>query len=507
MQREDQLVRVSVQLVDAETGRQFQSLTIDRGLQDLFGLQDEIADKVAAALEVNLAGAQWSGSNAKVNLDAYFEYLQGKALLDRWRPTGAQEAKAHFERAIEIEPTYAAAYAGLARASMQYSLLSWDGAAPPREKVAALLDKALSLDPSFGEAFVLRGELEDQVDLAVAEPDFRRGLALSPNYGAGYAFFAEALAERGRNAEALELIDRARLIDPLTPRNHYLKGRFVSWTVPYEAPTPPEAEALMLQALNCDPTFSPAFMRLAEWKWRRGQTAQALKMVERALRVDADTPWIRFRAAEMYVELNDMRSARSVAKLGDVDVAGADVLFALHDGDWHHAADLAYRAAGPQQDEEFEYQTVLAIRGDALKNGGAARAIRFLRGRYHDMNLTAELAVAALLSKERGQQAQLRHRIERIAQANRKQEADIGPVHQVRAVIAALEGDGESAIEALQQYPLPLDLANLLTDPYWDGVRSDPRFQRLIARETRRVGHEREELEVLRRAGEIPLHR
>ena len=65
------------------------------------------------------------------------------------------------------------------------------------------------------------------------------------------------------------------------------------------------------------------------------------KMVERALRVDSDTPWIHFRAAEMYAELNDMVSARAVAKLDNADVPGVDVLFALHEGDWHRAAERA----------------------------------------------------------------------------------------------------------------------------------------------------------------------
>jgi tetratricopeptide (TPR) repeat protein len=236
---------------------------------------------------VSLGGldTRWPDQARNVKFEAYLAYLQGRALLAHWRVADSAPAIERFSRAIAIDPNFAAAYVELAEAQFQSDSLQekYDPLTLPH--AATLVDKALALDGSLGEAYVMRAQIEAERDPTGAEADFRKGLALSPSFGAGYATFAETLNGWNRPEEALQMIDRAILVDPLSPRHYYLKALFLSF--PEDPDSMNEAEGLMLRALEIDPNFSPALTRLAGWRWEyHGQTAEAIKLIERALLLD-----------------------------------------------------------------------------------------------------------------------------------------------------------------------------------------------------------------------------
>ncbi len=120
VQREGDKLRVTARLIDAQSGAQLQALHFDRMLADIFSIQDEIAEKVAGALEASLSNAaavETRGARS-ANLNAYLAYLQGRALLAKYTVGGFEAAEKQFERAIALDPNFAAAYVGLADAQM-----------------------------------------------------------------------------------------------------------------------------------------------------------------------------------------------------------------------------------------------------------------------------------------------------------------------------------------------------------------------------------------------------
>jgi adenylate cyclase len=144
VQRAGDRLRVTVQLVDAGSGRQIDAMRFDKASSDLFALQDEIAANVARALDVKFA----AGAPGTRDPEAHLAYLQGLEMLGRWRVAESDAALARFVRARELDPRFAAAYVGEARARRQAAFLR--GENPPRRtpELLALVERALALDPS-----------------------------------------------------------------------------------------------------------------------------------------------------------------------------------------------------------------------------------------------------------------------------------------------------------------------------------------------------------------------
>ena len=260
VQHADDRLRVTAQLIDAQTGRQLRSLSFDRQLKDIFDIQDDIAGQVAAALEVQLMGADLNrvDRTRSTSLDAYLGYMRAESLLNRWTVADADRAATELERAITLDPGFALGYAELARAKW---LAHWLRTSSTRDgtPLLGLIDKALALDPQLGEAHSIRGHLRNSADPKGAAADFRRGLELAPNYGPGYEMYAEALhGALGRPQEAMAMIERSMLIDPIAPRGYYMKGLYL-WL---DRGAAEEAQHWMLKALEVGPEFPPALARL-----------------------------------------------------------------------------------------------------------------------------------------------------------------------------------------------------------------------------------------------------
>ena len=229
-------MRVTTQLIDTQTGADVWSMRFDRPPGDIFEVQDEIAVQVTRALELSLDASavdRLTGQGTK-NLDAYLAFLQGRSLLANDRVVDTKDAIGHFERAIRADPQFADAYVNQAAAEVFVAEYEVTDDRQERFKRALrhgkeLVAKALELDPENGDAYLERAHLAAFDDLSAAEADYRRGLELSPNSAPGYAGLAALLYENpARRDEALELLDRARRIDPLEPAYDVTKAVFLS---------------------------------------------------------------------------------------------------------------------------------------------------------------------------------------------------------------------------------------------------------------------------------------
>ncbi len=214
-------VRINSQLVDAQTGRHIWADRYDREITDVFALQDEVVQKIVAALAIELTVGEEErlGQAAKVNAEAYDMLLQGIEQVRRYTRESNLEARAHFEKAIAFDPTYARAHANLAFTYAMDAFYGWVDA--PDLAIARALeiaDDALELDASVRQIHMTLGNIylfDKRHEKSIAAS--RKALEIDPNYADAYAQLALTLNYAGRPEEGLSAIGKAVRLDPREP--------------------------------------------------------------------------------------------------------------------------------------------------------------------------------------------------------------------------------------------------------------------------------------------------
>jgi TolB-like protein/Flp pilus assembly protein TadD len=214
--------RINAQLIDAATGFHLWAERFDRGLDDIFALQDEVTSNIVAALEVELSEAeQWRLAQRYTrNLEAYDAFLQGWEQAWRITPEGNLRARENFERAIQLDPAFARAYANLALTYFSGP----NGVAmpdPSLETAYSLAQTAVALDPTLPQVhWVLalvqahRREYEKALEASNA------AIALDPNFADAYGQQAFIFHLRGQPEKALPLIEHAMRLNPRYPAGY-----------------------------------------------------------------------------------------------------------------------------------------------------------------------------------------------------------------------------------------------------------------------------------------------
>jgi tetratricopeptide (TPR) repeat protein len=210
-------VRISAQLIDPTTGYHLWAERYDRDLTDIFALQDEITEKIVAALEVKLTEGEQEqvASRYTDNLEAYDYFLRGRTYHARSTKETNAQAREMFERAIELDPSFAGAYAILSHSHFRDWLFQWSEDSQPLDRAVKLAEKAVALDDSLplaytylGWAYVWRKQHEE----ALAEG--QRAISLDPNFAEGYARLGLILNFAGRPREGIDLVKKAMRLDP-----------------------------------------------------------------------------------------------------------------------------------------------------------------------------------------------------------------------------------------------------------------------------------------------------
>jgi serine/threonine-protein kinase len=231
VQRGDDLT-LYLSLVDASTGNQIWGDQYDRKVADLISLQREIARDVAQKLRTRLSGAevQRVTKDYTANAEAYQLYLKGRFNILKLTPPEIQKGVSYFQQAIQIDPNYALAHAGLAHAyrSLVLSAELLPTEFLPKAKVAA--QKAIEIDETLDEAHTALGVTMFWYDWNwnEAENQYKRALELNPNGADTHLYYAQLLSNTGRAAEALAEIKRARELDPYSPFLSTLEGQFLN---------------------------------------------------------------------------------------------------------------------------------------------------------------------------------------------------------------------------------------------------------------------------------------
>ena len=211
-------VRINVQLIDAESGGHVWADRYDRGLEDIFVVQDEVARKIVQMLEVTLTkseSARWQG-RGKVNAEAYDYLIRGRSCLLEFNAAALIEGRAMLERAIAIDARLAQAYAYLALACVYEYVNAWNGGtASHLEQALRLARKACDVDPlepmshhATAVALMLLRRLGE------AESEARRAIELDANFSLSHGALGNVLHFSGRHEQALESFERALRLDP-----------------------------------------------------------------------------------------------------------------------------------------------------------------------------------------------------------------------------------------------------------------------------------------------------
>ena len=527
-------MRVTTQLIDAETGADVWSMRFDRRPGDIFEVQDEIALQVTQALELSLDAKErdrLTGQGTE-NLDAYLAFLQGRRLQANDRVVDTRDAIGHFERAIRIDPKFAEAYVRLAAAKLFVAEYEVTDDRTVRFETALdegreLVERALALDPENGDAYLQRGHLRYYDDLSAAEADYRRGLELSPNSAEGYSGLATVLYEDpARRGEVLVLLEKARKIDPLEPAYDVTKSVFLS----YERSDPKAAAKLLHEVLEQHPRYSPALVRLCELETMLlGKHAAAIQHCEQALAVDPLLEEARRLLIKAYLDVEDLTAAQQLAEATRGDTAVPRALIGLYREDWEPAGEASYEALANRTTAPNNVATIFAaIRSYARASGDYARAIEAIET-YSGVSWD-KAGKPTLSMRDRSGM-----RDGSIALADMLLQA--GEVDRGRALLAEIittmrrevQVEGRSEFWHLRWHPVALALAGerdasiamlersfatgiaasqwwcfVEHEPAFDTLRQDPRFEGLRRKIRAQIAQQRNELERLRREGLVP---
>ena len=305
-------VRITGQLIDGGTGGHVWAERYDRDLTDIFAIQDEITRTIVEQLKVRLVPEEIIaiGQSPTANVEAYNFYLKGRQFLHNATKNFLRLARHMFVRAVELDPQFARAYAGIANCDSR--LVGWYSEAIPEEQILSEADKALALDPLLSEAYAARGEalfLLGRNDEAEAE--FEEAIRLDPASFEANFFYARYWKVRGLPEKAVDYYVRALEVQPDDP----------------QAPLLVQAELRALGRIEEAEKYAEMGVRRAEEavrqhpEWSRpaqlvaatlaglNRGTEAREWMERALAIDPDDNLALYNAACTFAQLGEKERA------------------------------------------------------------------------------------------------------------------------------------------------------------------------------------------------------
>jgi TolB-like protein/DNA-binding winged helix-turn-helix (wHTH) protein/Tfp pilus assembly protein PilF len=321
IRRDSEKVRITAQLIEAKDQTHLWARQYDREVSHLLTLEAEIAREIADEIQNTLGDRKGAGSpgelssstqNSPPTYEAYDLYLKGQYFFNKRSIEGFRRAVDYYQQAIARDPNYARAYAGLADS---YALIGGYSAAPqtefmPKARAAAL--RAVELDPSLPEAHTALALVVQNYDWdwQTSEKEFRRAIALNPNYATAHHWYAEHLTWLGRFDEAFRESENARQLDPLSLIIATDRGAMFYYSRQYD-----RAIAQFLAVREMDPDFPHSAMIMHAYD-QKGMFAEVLAETETARKANGDAPWLLSEEAYAYGRTGQAARAREdLAKL------------------------------------------------------------------------------------------------------------------------------------------------------------------------------------------------
>jgi TolB-like protein/DNA-binding winged helix-turn-helix (wHTH) protein/Tfp pilus assembly protein PilF len=299
-------VRITTQLIDAMHDKHIWAESYERDLGDVLAVQSTVALDIARQVRIRLTSAEQQrlSQHALVNPEAYDAYLRGRYSQTTQLPEALKDGLPAFQRAIQLDPTYATAYAGLADT---YSLLANYNVLPPSQafpQAEAAARKSVELDPASSEAHAAMAYPEHHYawDWEAAEREYRTAITLSPSNASAHLRYAEYLSTVSRHDEAIAETHRALELDPLSLVFSSNLGRFL-----YHARRYDEAIDVLIKTLALDPGRKYAHVHLAMLYDEKGMYQEAMDQYRLAF---GDQP--SFGLAHLYARSGNPAKARQM---------------------------------------------------------------------------------------------------------------------------------------------------------------------------------------------------
>ena len=273
-------VRVTAQLVRADNGYPIWSDTYERPLDDIFKIQDDIAGSVVNSLKVSLLGRKLPRATRAANTEAYTLYLQAES-INYFAVTSRDfaHARALLQRAVKIDPNFAAAWAALANIlTVEYSLFGSIDVEQARVQAHAAVNRALEIEPDLAVAHVALGRVLYEVDWNWdgAATELQKAIRLEPGNTEPYRLAAYIEITHSRYEEALRLLSSAVSLDPLQSWNYLPMGYATFRMGEFD-----KTERYYRKALQLNPTSAKFHYVLGQLLVVRGQPSQALEEMQR----------------------------------------------------------------------------------------------------------------------------------------------------------------------------------------------------------------------------------
>ncbi len=282
-------VRIRVQLIDTASDRHLWARSYDHELKDVLFLQSTAAHDIVAEIQGQVAGSSADSRSPNEHIvqpDAYEAYLKGRYFFSKRTTQGLQQAIKYFQQAVDKDPSYARAYAGL---SESYALMGGYNNLLPKEfmpKAREAAQRALELDEQLPEAHTAMAFIAENYDWdwQTAEKEYRRAIQLNSNYGTSHHWYAECLALQARFDDAFPEIRRARQLDPLSLIIAADNGAILFFSRQYD-----RAIEQFRAVLEMEPNFPRAQLLIPAYV-QKGRFTEALADAEEWSRRN-DSPW------------------------------------------------------------------------------------------------------------------------------------------------------------------------------------------------------------------------
>ena len=369
-QKSGNRLRLTAQMVDSESGKPMWAESFNTEIEDIFDVQDRIAERIVGSFSKQYSAdtlvdvtKRYTGNEA-----AYEEYLKGRFNFAKRTPEGLTTALENFEKAIEIDPLYALAYAGMAQV---YQLLPLSdelepNIASPKAKAAVL--RALQIDDAIPEAHVALGVILMDFDWnwRGAELSFQKAIELNPNYAEAHQVYGTLLLRLGRIGDAIVELKKAQRLDPLSPAIN-------TWMAEAFAQLGEHDVAIRIhqETTRFAPDYLFAHYFLVHSYVSTGRLGEATKAAEEARILSDDMSLTR--SASIFLK----------AQMGDRDAARAELESLVHkrDGKYVSAINIAsgYAVLGDKDEALKWLETALVERDSNLTWLNVDREFDFLR--------------------------------------------------------------------------------------------------------------------------------
>jgi serine/threonine protein kinase/Tfp pilus assembly protein PilF len=313
IQKEQNRIRLSAQLINVGDDAHLWSHTYDKELESVFAIQDEISRSIVDVLKIRLFGREGNALAKRYtdNVDAYNAYAQGRYLWSKRTEESLKRSIEYFERAIELDPNYALAYAGLSDA---WGVLPSNVGYPAGEAAAKAKEaagKALEIDDglaeahaSMGLALMVEGKGEE------AEPEFLRAIELNPGYAYAHYWYSMSLDLMARREDGMRELEAAYELNPLSVviLTNLMEKKLSSGRSQ-------EAAELFERAVEIEPSRRGTYESYAHTLINCNEPERAIEIFRRAMAVDSSYTQGYAEIAYAYADMEDYDAAIGMAKM------------------------------------------------------------------------------------------------------------------------------------------------------------------------------------------------